>query len=451
MAKEQIIVSNFNGQQPTVYAERILTLQEGYYTIVNNWQSSNLTLYAPSDGGAIILKNNTKNTDNALWYLKYDNKGFIHFQNKATGKGIQIPAREKMAVNQVEYNLFDSSQAWDYVAVNNSYYHSYFGTHAGSASSLWLAANGKTMYDGIGVVVDSDNNNGHESFPNEWTITLIDSSTPSPNPDPQPEPKPENSEAPCIKHYTTLIDKIDCYDAFGTMSHIKKVYAGTSLVYELVSYKPRFADNTWEQIAQACQNNDPIINNWNIGDTKSMLFKGQQITIAIAGKNHDKYSDSGKIAPLTFTTTEPLPQSAVQYSVDMHSSETWDTSNARQKISQMVSNFEFGSFIKPVTKITGNGTSTGLITTQDKLFLFAESELFNSGVAGWSYQGYSSMAECAQCKQYEFYKNSANTKPNCWCRSPYQNNKSFICGVENNRPKNWARHGWVDIIVGFCF
>jgi hypothetical protein len=59
-----------------------------------------------------------------------------------------------------------------------------------------------------------------------------------------------------------------------------------------------FADNTWENIIWACQNN-AVPDTWVVGDTKVMDFSGEDVTIAICGKGVDEYADGG-VAPLTF-------------------------------------------------------------------------------------------------------------------------------------------------------
>lgn len=65
------------------------------------------------------------------------------------------------------------------------------------------------------------------------------------------------------------------------------------------SYDPVFANNTWEQIIEACHNNE-VPDTWKVADQKPMTINGVDYQIDIIGKNHDDYSDGSGKAPLTF-------------------------------------------------------------------------------------------------------------------------------------------------------
>lgn len=85
----------------------------------------------------------------------------------------------------------------------------------------------------------------------------------------------------------------------GTVYDIKK---GRTLIngtgYDITfkpSYDPVFANNTWEQIIEACHNNE-VPDAWKVADQKPMTIGGSDYLIDIIGKNHDDYSDgSGKL------------------------------------------------------------------------------------------------------------------------------------------------------------
>ena len=63
-----------------------------------------------------------------------------------------------------------------------------------------------------------------------------------------------------------------------------------------------FANNDWDTIIEACQNNN-VPNTWVVGNSKTMTINGRSYQIDIIGKNHDTYA-SGGTAPLTFQMHE---------------------------------------------------------------------------------------------------------------------------------------------------
>lgn len=66
-----------------------------------------------------------------------------------------------------------------------------------------------------------------------------------------------------------------------------------------VTYKANFADNTWEQIIDACHKNK-VPATWVVGSQKAMTINGTAYAIDIIGKGHDDYADGSGKAPLTF-------------------------------------------------------------------------------------------------------------------------------------------------------
>lgn len=62
---------------------------------------------------------------------------------------------------------------------------------------------------------------------------------------------------------------------------------------------PVFSENSWEDIATACELNI-VPTSWKVGDEKIMEFSDENQTIVILDKFHDYYSSNNKAAPLTF-------------------------------------------------------------------------------------------------------------------------------------------------------
>lgn len=64
------------------------------------------------------------------------------------------------------------------------------------------------------------------------------------------------------------------------------------------SYDPVFANNSWEQIIAACQNNE-VPDTWVADGScyKDMLIGGKNYRIDIIGKNHDTYASGGTAPP----------------------------------------------------------------------------------------------------------------------------------------------------------
>ena len=83
---------------------------------------------------------------------------------------------------------------------------------------------------------------------------------------------------------------------------------------------------------------------------------------------------------------------------------------------------------------TGGGSSSGIETTQDKIFLAAEIEIFGSTTYSFAGEG----------TQYTYYKNataniykmpkwdSSNVSNRYWERSPRSGNANAFCSVHNN-------------------
>lgn len=74
------------------------------------------------------------------------------------------------------------------------------------------------------------------------------------------------------------------------------------------AYSAVLAENTWSMIAQACVDNDPIVDQWLVGDSKDETISGEVLTFVILGKDHDDKSDGTGKAKLTFGMKDCMAQ-----------------------------------------------------------------------------------------------------------------------------------------------
>lgn len=214
-------------------------------------------------------------------------------------------------------------------------------------------------------------------------------------------------------------------------------------------YDPVFANNTWEQIIEACHNN-AVPDTWKVADQKPMTINGVDYQIDIIGKNHDDYSDGSGKAPLTFQLHDCYGETK-----NMNSSNTnsggWTSCAMRSThlpaiLALMPTEAQDG--IREVNKLTSAGSRSATInTTADKLFLLSEIEIFDSAIYSKSGEG----------TQYDYYK-AGNSKVkdvngsayNWWERSPFKNTYDSFCYVSR---RDRSDFGSADSSFGvaFCF
>lgn len=219
----------------------------------------------------------------------------------------------------------------------------------------------------------------------------------------------------------------------GTAYAIKKgrtLIGGTGYDISFVSYDPVFANNEWADIIAACQSRN-VPDTWTVGSQKSMTIGGSSYLVDIIGLNHDDYADGSGKAPLTLQLHDCYITSS-QMSYSEYNYDSWKQSLIRLYfcpntiLANMQTDVKVG--IKNVNKFTatGGGDAT-LITTSDKLFLLAESEVFASINQSFAGEG----------SRYEYYTNggTSSLKKNnvqnymWWLRSPVSWNNYNYCAV----------------------
>ena len=174
----------------------------------------------------------------------------------------------------------------------------------------------------------------------------------------------------------------------------------------------------------------------------------------IVGFNHDDLSDGSGKAGITFGMKNLYYS---QYS--MNSSDTnvggWDECLMRTDTMQTLFNNlpdELQSVIKLVNKkATAGNKSTGIVTSQDKLWLYSEVELDGTTSSGYRDEG----------TQYEYWQ-SHNTNSDrikklnngtgsaniYWLRSPYTSNSTYFRYISSDGNVNYY---YASNSRGLCF
>ena len=214
-------------------------------------------------------------------------------------------------------------------------------------------------------------------------------------------------------------------------------------------YDPVFANNTWEQIIEACHSN-AVPGTWKVADQKPVTINGADYQIDIIGKNHDDYADGSGKAPLTFQLHD-----CYETKYGMNGSTTnitgWTSCAMRQKHLPAIFAYmpiAIQSGIREVNKLTSAGRQSATInTTADKLFLLSEIEIYGSTTYSFSGEG----------TQYDYYKMGGSIKylndvlTNWWTRSPANDNAREFCRARAVGTGTIDANNLNGVAFGFCF
>ena len=214
--------------------------------------------------------------------------------------------------------------------------------------------------------------------------------------------------------------------------------------------KDNFADNEWSEIIAACQSGN-VPASWVVGNYKNMTINGKAYRIDIIGKNHDTYA-AGGTAPLTFQMHDCYTETK-QMNSSNTSSGGWQNSAMRTTHLPAILNMmpaEVKAAIRDVQKKSSAGNqSSSIQTTNDKLFLLSEIEIFGSTTYSFAGEG----------KQYAYYqagnskvKNLSGSAYSWWGRSPYSSNSTSFCRVSSNGGAAATGASTSSgVAFGFCF
>ena len=217
------------------------------------------------------------------------------------------------------------------------------------------------------------------------------------------------------------------------------------------SYNPVFAENEWADIIEACHANE-VPDTWVADGScyKDMLINGTNYRIDIIGKNHDDLSDGTGKAPLTFQMHDCYDE-AKQMNSSNTNSGGWNSCAMRSTHLPAILALmpaEVKSAIREVQKKTSAGNkSSSIQTTNDKLFLLSEIEIFGSTTYSFAGEG----------TQYEYYqvgnstvKNRSGSAYTWWERSPNSSNSARFCIVLSDGAAN-AGNAIISSGVPFAF
>ena len=199
------------------------------------------------------------------------------------------------------------------------------------------------------------------------------------------------------------------------------------------SYNPVFSENEWADIIEACHANE-VPDTWVADGScyKDMLINGTNYRIDIIGKNHDDLSDGTGKAPLTFQLHDCY---ATTYSMNSSDTNSGGWTNCAMRITRLPAILalmpaEVQAGIREVKKKSSAGNqSSSIQTTNDKLFLLSEIEIFGRTTYSFAKEG----------TQYAYYqagnskvKNRNGNVHDWWERSPASSNSATFCSVDSN-------------------
>lgn len=214
--------------------------------------------------------------------------------------------------------------------------------------------------------------------------------------------------------------------------------------------KDNFADNEWSEIIAACQSGN-VPASWVVGNYKNMTINGKAYRIDIIGKNHDTYA-AGGTAPLTFQMHDCYDETKQMNSSNTNSG-GWQNSAMRTTHLPAILNMmpaEVKAAIRDVQKKSSAGNqSSSIQTTNDKLFLLSEIEIFGSTTYSFAGEG----------KQYDYYKAGNSKVKNLsgsaniwWGRSPASGYSTRFCSVDSyGNADAYTASTSYGVAFGFCF
>lgn len=211
-------------------------------------------------------------------------------------------------------------------------------------------------------------------------------------------------------------------------------------------------DMTWEEIKDTIH--EGFANKaFAIGDTKSItLTTGEKAEVVIIGFEHDTISTLNQKAGITFVFKNILDGWFEMNETDT-SDGGWAKSKMRNAYMQRIFTVlpkDLQDLIVTVDKVTGiGGGKNETETTQDKLFLLSQREVFGNSEDVADFEG----------KQYPYFENEENriayrNNKNTswwWLRSPYLADSHGFCNVDYN---GYAIYHWATDSCGvrpaFC-
>lgn len=175
------------------------------------------------------------------------------------------------------------------------------------------------------------------------------------------------------------------------------------------------------------------------------LYTGETIRIYCTGVSHDTLVSGGK-ADYSFGVM------FVDMSLDMNENNTnetsWKDSKMRTvhipRLMRLLPKGLTEHIVPVVKKTSAGGRSSKIITTEDKLFMFSEVEVYGKNDLSFEGEG----------EQYELFKSAEYRKllknyP--WLRSPYYSDSNFFCYVcYGGHGSRFNANDSIGVAFGFC-
>ena len=217
------------------------------------------------------------------------------------------------------------------------------------------------------------------------------------------------------------------------------------------TYSEVLAENTWAQIAQAVADKDPILDVWQVGDTKDETIAGETLTFAIMGKNMDDLADGSGKAGLTFGMTQLMASTR-----QMNSSNTNSGSFAGSAMYSWLSGTiypnlpaELKDAIKAVNKKTSSGGGSSSIRTDAMyLWLFSEIEVFGTAANSYTGEGTQYPYFATAAERIKRLSNGAGAASYWWERSPHTSKFYGFCASNS---AGAAIYVSASLSYGVCF
>lgn len=253
-----------------------------------------------------------------------------------------------------------------------------------------------------------------------------------------------------IEGGTVLIGGVACEIQSG-MTLVNGV--AREITFAPPTIEPAFADNTWEAIVYACQNNI-VPSSWKVADSKILTVNGADYQIDIIGRSHDYYADNSGTAPLTFQFNKCYGGKGYTMVSGIYDFNPWETCKMRETYLPQIKQAlpaVIRNAIRPVSKRTAvSGTDPTIKTNSEELFLLAELEIFGVITSSQGNEG----------SQYEYYAAGGSTDKDLngaengwWERSIHKGDiisSSFGCVKEGTAGGLFGMNA-AGVAPAFCF
>lgn len=224
---------------------------------------------------------------------------------------------------------------------------------------------------------------------------------------------------------------------------VEKAFVGDKLVYQsAIPYDPVFANNQWATIRKAVRSGN-IPSTWAVGDTKDItLSNGQTISYRIADKQAGRYAlaDGSGSSNMVFEPIDLISNlTAVMNTTNANAGGFAQCNMRTATLIDVLALFptDVQNAMSEVLVLsgTGGGTTSGTLSSGNKIFLPAEMEMFAS-------KNYSIGLEECPLGQFDYYK-THNTNADrikqrdgsnlwYWLRSPYSGYSVGFCSINNS-------------------